>query len=263
MRLSGAPFALDFVTVRLQPQMKKYRCPWYVSTTNHNILYFVGISRTCSLNTAICLWKVANGPVWRGVARSVLRWNRGKPDRKPGPAPIPVPPSKRSPSPSPSQGPELVQNSPSPVRIVDNGGGTRASLCPRLQTGTRRAASVGAGRGRCESLQSQCDRTLRASQPHTGATPAELNRTLDPLEGYAPGNRSQPAILSGRCRPERVPRFLHCTWRLNQYRHRLERKYEQLAPLRHFLRQAVLLSNAIENAWFGIAACIAFGNCLT
>jgi len=119
LRLSGAPFALDFVTVRLQPQMKKYRCPWYVSTTNHNILYFVGISRTCSLNTAICLWKVANGPVWRGVARSVLRWNRGKPDRKPGPAPIPVPPSKRSPSPALSQGAELVQNGASPVRIVD------------------------------------------------------------------------------------------------------------------------------------------------
>ena len=58
--------------------MKKYRCPWYVSTTNHNILYFVGNSRTCSLNTAICLWKVANGLVWRGVARFVLHSNRGK-----------------------------------------------------------------------------------------------------------------------------------------------------------------------------------------
>jgi hypothetical protein len=58
--------------------MKKYRCPWYVSTTNHNILCFVGISRTCSLNTAICLWKVANGLVWRGVARFVLHSNRGK-----------------------------------------------------------------------------------------------------------------------------------------------------------------------------------------
>jgi hypothetical protein len=67
-----------FITVRLQPQMKKYRCPWYVSTTNHNILYFVGISRTCSLNTAVCLWKAANGLAWREVARSVLHSNRGK-----------------------------------------------------------------------------------------------------------------------------------------------------------------------------------------
>jgi hypothetical protein len=24
---------------RLQPQMKKYRCPWGLSTANHNILY--------------------------------------------------------------------------------------------------------------------------------------------------------------------------------------------------------------------------------
>jgi hypothetical protein len=58
--------------------MKKYRCPWYVSTTNHNILYFVSVSRTCSLNTAICLWKVANGLVWSGVARFVLQSNRDK-----------------------------------------------------------------------------------------------------------------------------------------------------------------------------------------
>ena len=78
-RGSPAPYLRRFfITVRLQPQMKKYRCPWYVSTTNHNILYFVGISRTCSLNTAICLWKVANGLVWRGVARFVLHSNRSK-----------------------------------------------------------------------------------------------------------------------------------------------------------------------------------------
>ena len=37
--------------------MKKYRCLWYVSTRNHNILYFVYIPRICLLNTATCLWK--------------------------------------------------------------------------------------------------------------------------------------------------------------------------------------------------------------
>ena len=36
-----------------------------------------------------------------------------------GPRPIPVPPSEGSPSQAPSQGAELVQNRPSPVRIVD------------------------------------------------------------------------------------------------------------------------------------------------
>jgi hypothetical protein len=31
------------VTIRLKPQMKKYRSLWYKSTTNHNILYFLSI----------------------------------------------------------------------------------------------------------------------------------------------------------------------------------------------------------------------------
>ena len=78
-RGSTAPISTGiFITIRLKPQMKKYRCLWYVSTTNHNILYFVGVSRTCSLNTATCLWKVANGLVWRGVARFVLHSSQGK-----------------------------------------------------------------------------------------------------------------------------------------------------------------------------------------
>jgi hypothetical protein len=37
--------------------MKKYRCPWYVSTRNHNILYFVCIRRTSLLNKGTYLWK--------------------------------------------------------------------------------------------------------------------------------------------------------------------------------------------------------------
>ncbi|MGA3133795.1 MAG: hypothetical protein ABSD59_23770, partial [Terracidiphilus sp.] len=67
-----APLGRFFVTVRLQPQMKKYRCPWYMSIPNHNILYFVGISRTSPLNTALCLWKPAKGLAWRGFTRLVL-----------------------------------------------------------------------------------------------------------------------------------------------------------------------------------------------
>jgi hypothetical protein len=33
-----------FITTRLQPQMKKYRCLWCMSTANHNIWYFGHVS---------------------------------------------------------------------------------------------------------------------------------------------------------------------------------------------------------------------------
>ena len=39
-----------------------------MSTQNHNILYFVNISRTSSLNTALFLWKASNDLFRRGVA---------------------------------------------------------------------------------------------------------------------------------------------------------------------------------------------------
>jgi len=58
------------VTVPLQPQMKKYRCPWYMSTKNHNILYFVRIWSIRSLNTAIRLWKAPNSLVGCGLCSS-------------------------------------------------------------------------------------------------------------------------------------------------------------------------------------------------
>jgi hypothetical protein len=44
------------VTICLQPQMKKYRSLWWMSTTNHNILYFACNPCISLLNTAICLW---------------------------------------------------------------------------------------------------------------------------------------------------------------------------------------------------------------
>jgi len=52
--------------------MKKYRSLWYMSTTNHNILYFVDITRIRFLNTAICLWKVQNSLVRGGFSGSKL-----------------------------------------------------------------------------------------------------------------------------------------------------------------------------------------------
>ena len=60
------------LTAHSRPQMKTYRCPWCVSRTNHNILYFVHISCTSSLNTAICLWKLRISLARRGFARSNL-----------------------------------------------------------------------------------------------------------------------------------------------------------------------------------------------
>jgi len=62
----------------VKPQMKKYRCPWCMSTRNHNILYFVSIWGTSPLNTAICLWKAQNSLAWRGFRRSKLLRSRGK-----------------------------------------------------------------------------------------------------------------------------------------------------------------------------------------
>jgi RimJ/RimL family protein N-acetyltransferase len=41
--------------------MKKYRCLWCMSTTNHNILYFVHIPRIYFPNKGNCLWKAQNG----------------------------------------------------------------------------------------------------------------------------------------------------------------------------------------------------------
>jgi hypothetical protein len=53
-------FTPAFITIQLKPQMKTYRCLWWLSTTNHNILYFVGLPRIPLLNTGICLWKAQN-----------------------------------------------------------------------------------------------------------------------------------------------------------------------------------------------------------
>ncbi len=57
----------DFVTIRLQPQMKKYRCLWYMSTRNHNILYSADILGIRLLNIGNCLWKAQNSLARRGL----------------------------------------------------------------------------------------------------------------------------------------------------------------------------------------------------
>ena len=47
--------------------MKKYRSLWCMSTTNHNILYFVAIPSTSLLNTGILLWKAQITLARRGL----------------------------------------------------------------------------------------------------------------------------------------------------------------------------------------------------
>jgi hypothetical protein len=70
--------APDYETA-VKPQMKKYRCLWGVSTTNHNILYFVVISGIPSLNTAFCLWKPGISLARRGFFARPLPQIRFKP----------------------------------------------------------------------------------------------------------------------------------------------------------------------------------------
>jgi hypothetical protein len=60
--LSGRRWRLhtDPRTTILQPQMKKYRSLWCMSTTNHKILYLPHIPGILLLNSGICLWKAGN-----------------------------------------------------------------------------------------------------------------------------------------------------------------------------------------------------------
>jgi len=63
--LSGGVYTPEFMTIRLQPQMKKYRCLWCKSTTNHYILYFVHTFVIHFINKGNSLWKARNRLVRR------------------------------------------------------------------------------------------------------------------------------------------------------------------------------------------------------
>jgi hypothetical protein len=105
--LERSPVVLHagFVTIRLQPQMKKYRSLWCMSTTNHNILYFVRVSSTTAINTAIWLWKAQNRHERRGFGTSMLPQNLMQPPAREDPSS----PLKPSPGASRPQGAEVVQ----------------------------------------------------------------------------------------------------------------------------------------------------------
>jgi len=55
--------------------MKKYLCWLYMSTENHNILYFVGVSSTKVLNKGICLWKAPKTLAGRGFPPAKIAQN--------------------------------------------------------------------------------------------------------------------------------------------------------------------------------------------
>ena len=109
-----------FLTPCLQTQMKTYRCPWCVSRTNHNILYFVHISRTCSLNPGLCLWKVRFSLAGCGFERSDFASDLG---RRAGPSWAPIRPLNpclnRSPGQTSAQGAEPVHFARTSVQVVD------------------------------------------------------------------------------------------------------------------------------------------------
>jgi hypothetical protein len=52
--------------------MKKYRSLLCMSTTNHNILYFLFISRTSFANNGNRLWKAQNPQARRALGRPIL-----------------------------------------------------------------------------------------------------------------------------------------------------------------------------------------------
>ena len=62
----GRVFTPRFITIRLQPQMKKYRCLWCKSRINHYILYLVHDSGLLFPNKGTCLWKARDSLARRG-----------------------------------------------------------------------------------------------------------------------------------------------------------------------------------------------------
>src|ERR1039457_472071 len=106
--------------------MKTYRCPWCVSRTNHNILYFVHISRTSSLNTAICLWKLRFSLAQQGFQRSEFASN---PRQCAGRSRTSISSTNPSPRRTPAQGAEPVHFARGSVQVVDIWVGNSTRYC--------------------------------------------------------------------------------------------------------------------------------------
>jgi hypothetical protein len=139
--------------------MKKYRSLWYMSTTNHNILYFAVNPCTSLLNTGICLWKAQNNLVWRGflshfASKLVQIGQPPGPSRsRPGISDRPVLIPKPSPRREPLQDAKQVHFTAETVGVVDNhalslddpgrprGSWRRTSNGPRLSSASRNQVS--------------------------------------------------------------------------------------------------------------------------
>jgi hypothetical protein len=72
--LSGLPAGncAELITIHEQPQMKKYRYLWSVSTINHYILYFVHIPRPHIPESGLLPVESSNHLGGRGFQRSLL-----------------------------------------------------------------------------------------------------------------------------------------------------------------------------------------------
>jgi len=120
-RPPGGFLRRSLLTVRLQPQMKKYRCLWCVSTTNHNILYFLIIFSIRLFNTGIRLWKAQKSLARCGLLRVCLTPKiRATPCWRAGFAPL----HKPSPGGGREQGLETVQNG---VQLCERWGPDRSA----------------------------------------------------------------------------------------------------------------------------------------
>jgi hypothetical protein len=95
--------------------MKKYRSLWYMSTTNHNILYFHCDHGIRFINNGNRLWKAWMRQEQSGVGRPILPEMLCGLRSEPIYALIqkPIPQSRRG------QGAEMVQLGRPPVRVVD------------------------------------------------------------------------------------------------------------------------------------------------
>ena len=122
------------VTPRLQPQMKKYRCLWGMSTANHNILYSLVICGTSSLNTADLPVESSNGLAECGVSSGVMPQKRCRR----GFRALGFLKNKRIPAEGAGQGSETVEIGVFVVRNPANSGSPSGLwLRPRGLTGPR------------------------------------------------------------------------------------------------------------------------------
>ena len=172
--------------------MKTYRCPWCVSRTNHNILYFVHISRTSSLNTAICLWKLRISLAPRGFPRSILPQIQGMIGASPRP---PRPCLNPSPARTPAQGAEPVHFARTSVQVVDIWTGLGRS-CLTIQSAASPGASAGEGPAQLRPHLARERRTQRVFQLQTAANPDGWSRMTCQWEGSEP--RAQTHLPASR-----------------------------------------------------------------